>query len=104
MLVTAYVDASAQREFDAWHRDVHLPRVLRIPGIVTGTRLSAPPFGPNYAALYVFADDAALRTALASAEAQEARGDWERWAGSVRDLSVQFYTQFTAGRPLFRQN
>jgi len=104
MLVTAFVDAAVQEEFNAWHRDAHMPLVLSIPGVVSGRRLSGPPFGPNYAAIYVFENDAALRTALASPEAQEARGDWQRWSDRIRDLSVHFYAEYAGARTLYRQN
>lgn len=104
MLVTAVIDPAVRAEFDVWHREVHLPRVLRVPGIVSGRRLRPPPPAPNYMALYVFADDAAVRTAFASSEAQEARDDWQRWADHVRDLTVHLYAELAADRPLLRQN
>jgi uncharacterized protein (TIGR02118 family) len=104
MLVSAVVDPAAQAEFDVWHREVHLPHVLRVPGIVSGRRLCAPPSAPNYMALYVFEDDAAIRTAFASSEAQQAREDWQRWSDSIRDLTVQLYAEIAAVRPLFRHN
>ena len=104
LLVTAVVDPAVQHEFDGWHRDVHLPRVLRIPGIVAGRRLTGPVSGPNYAALYVFADAAAMQTALASAEAQEARRDWAQWSDHVRELTVSFYAGLTPTRSLLPNN
>ncbi len=104
MLVSAVVDPAVQAEFDLWHREVHLPRVLRVPGIVAGRRLCAPPSAPNYMALYVFEDDAAIRTAFASNEAQQARDGWQRWSDSIRDLTVQLYAEIAAVRPLFRHN
>lgn len=104
MLVTAVLDPAVASEFDAWHRETHLPRVLAIPGVVRGRRLLSPPSAPNYAAIYVFADDGALRTALASPQAQEARGDWQRWMDHIRDLTVTFYAEFQAQLPLFRGN
>jgi hypothetical protein len=104
MLVTAVVDPAIQAEFDAWHRSVHLPKVLSIPGIVRGTRLRSPGPSVTYAALYQFENEAALRTALASSEAQEARTDWQRWSEHVRDITVHFYGQFEALPWLVRLN
>ena len=104
MLVTAVIDPAVQDAFNMWHHEEHLPRVLRIPGIVQGRRLTNPAAAPNYAAIYVFRDDAALRSALASQEAQEARGDWQRWSEHIRDLTVHFYSAFEPAPPLFRQN
>lgn len=104
MLVTAWVDPASRVEFETWFRDIHLPHVLLIPGLIKARRVSLPPSSPNYAALYFFADDAAVREALASAEAQQARSDWEAWSDRVRDLSVHFYTNFAPSRTLFRYN
>jgi hypothetical protein len=104
MLVTAVIDDSAREAFNAWHRDEHLPRVLRIPGIARGVRLIPPPTATNYAAVYVFQDEAAVRLAFASPEAEQARSDWDRWRNQVRDLTVQIYAEYTAQLPLFRQN
>jgi hypothetical protein len=104
MLVSAVIDPAVQAEFDAWHREVHLPRVLSVPGIVSGRRLCPPASGPNYMALYAFEDDAAIRTAFASTEAQQAREDWQRWSDRIRDLTVQLYSEVATVRPLFRHN
>jgi len=98
------IDPAIQAEFDHWHRSVHLPKVLSIPGIAAGTRLHSPGAAVTYAALYQFEDDAALRTALASSQAQEARTDWQRWSEHVRDITVQFYGEFEPQRSLFRLN
>lgn len=104
MLVTAQLDPAIRGEFDDWHARVHLPRVLGIPGIVSGRRLSDPSPAANYAMLYVFADDAALRTALGSAEANEAREDWQRWSDHIRDFTVHFYAEYEPPRLLNQYN
>jgi hypothetical protein len=104
MLVTAFIDEAAREAFNVWHRDEHFPRVLSIPGIVRGVRLQNPPAAPNYAAVYVFQDEAAVRVAFSSPEAEQARADWGRWRDSVRDLTVQIYAEYTASRPYFRHN
>ena len=104
MLVTAVVDPAIQAEFDQWHRSVHLPKVLAIPGIARGTRLHNPGRAVTYAALYQFEDDAALRTALASSQAREARTDWHRWNEHVRDIAVHFYGELEPQPRLYPQN
>jgi hypothetical protein len=91
MLVTAQLDPGVRQEFDRWHAEVHLPRVLAIPGIVHGRRLASPSPSVNYMMLYTFEDEAVLRSALASSEANEAREDWQRWRDHIRDLAVHFY-------------
>jgi hypothetical protein len=100
MLVTAQLDPSVRKEFDDWHARIHVPRVLAIPGIVSGRRLSDISPVANYAMLYVFEDDAALRSALASPEANEAREDWQRWSDHIRDLSINFYAEYEPPRLL----
>jgi hypothetical protein len=104
MIVTAAIDPAIRAEFDAWHRDVHLPHVLAIPGIAGGRRLNGPPATPAYGVLYGFEDEAALRSALASSEAQEARADWSRWSDHIRDLTVSFYAEIEGQPPIFRHN
>ena len=104
MVVTAELDPAVRDDFDAWHAEVHLPRVLAIPGVEGGRRLRNPPAGPNYAMLYVFADMDSLRGALASTEAQEARSDWQRWSAHMRDLTVHFYAEMEPPLPLYRHN
>ena len=104
MVVTAMLDPAVRDDFEAWHAGVHLPRVLAIPGIERGRRLRNPPSAPNYAMLYVFTDMEALRSALASTEAQEARTDWQRWTAHIRDLAVQFYAEMESPLPLYRHN
>lgn len=104
MLVTAQLDPAVRRDFDDWHARVHLPRVLTIPGIIRGRRLSDPSPSVNYAMLYEFEDDAALRTALASPQASEAREDWQRWSDHLRDLAIHFYAEYEPPRLLNRLN
>ncbi|MGH2600441.1 MAG: hypothetical protein ACRDJ9_13775 [Dehalococcoidia bacterium] len=104
MLVTAQLDPAVRVEFDDWHARVHLPRVLAIPGVLAGRRVADPSPPLNYAMVYVFENDAALRTALTSSEANDARQDWQRWEGHMRDLAVQFYADYEPPRPLLRQS
>jgi hypothetical protein len=104
MVVTASIDPAVRAAFDEWHRDIHLPRVLRIPGIERGWRLTPPRLAPNYAAVYLFREDARIQEALASPEAQEARRDWERWSEHLRDLTVTFYADLRPARALFQYN
>lgn len=104
MMVSAEVDPAIRDDFDRWHRDEHLPRVLAIPGVVRGRRFSPPPGAPSYLAVYTFADDAAVRLAFASEEAGHARADWERWVESVRDLTVAVYAEIPVDRLINRGN
>lgn len=108
LLVRARIDPAALPEFRAWYHRVHLPHVLAIPGIVGYRGLSygpgAPPGAPNVVSLYLFADEGVVQKALASAEAQRARADWEQWAGRVRDLAIQIYAPVNARATLRHVN
>lgn len=100
MMVSAMVDPSVRDAFEAWHRDVHLPHALRIPGVQGGQRLSGPMGSPNYMMVYDFASEADVRAAFASEEAQTARADWEQWVDSVRDFTVGVYTELVVNVPV----
>ena len=104
MIVTALLDPAIRAEFEDWHATVHLPRVLAIPGLVSGRSLINPSYAANYAMIYVFESDEALRGALASPEAAEARRDWERWRDHMRDLTVHFYGEYVPARLYLRVN
>lgn len=104
MVVSALLDPAVRAEFDQWHATVHVPRVLAIPGIIGGRQLINPTPVANYAMIYFFESDQALRAALASPEAGEARRDWERWADHMRDLTVHFYDEYQPARLYLRLN
>ena len=108
LLVRARIDPALLPEFRAWYHRVHLPHALAIPGIVGYRGLSygsgAPPGVPNVVSLFLFAEEGAVQKALASAEAQRARADWEQWAGRVRDLAIQIYAPVNARATLRHMN
>lgn len=104
MVVSALLDPAVRAEFDDWHATVHVPRVLAIPGITGGLPLINPTATANYAMIYFFESDEALRSALASPEAGEARRDWERWAEHMRDLTVTFFDEYQPARLYLRLN
>jgi uncharacterized protein (TIGR02118 family) len=95
LLVRARIAPERLDEFRRWHASVHVPHVLRIPGITRAYRLDPGPGtaeqGPNHLALFTFADEQAVQRALNSPEAERARRDWEAWAADVRDLAIQIY-------------
>ncbi|HXG35909.1 MAG TPA: EthD family reductase [Dehalococcoidia bacterium] len=93
LVIRAYVDPAVEQEFNRWYREVHLVNVMKIPGLIKAYRCSSTRPGINWMALYEFRDEAAVQEAFASAEASQARKDWERWGDQVRDMSVEVYTQ-----------
>lgn len=93
LVVRASIDASRMDEFMTWYAREHLPHVMKIPGIVKAYRTVCRRGPVNWTALYELKDDASVRTAIASSEADQARRDWETWFPHVSDLSVEVYAQ-----------
>ncbi len=91
--VRVQIEPGAMDEFEAWYREVHLPHVLGIPGIVRGRRVRGAhdPAG-THLMMFEFADNAAVQPALSSDEAQLARRDWDRWRARLQELSAELYT------------
>lgn len=103
LLVRARVDPARLEEFARWHRTVHLPHVLAIPGIVRARRLRfADPLPGLHLMAYEFAEESVIQAALASDEATAARNDWEPWAPHLQELSIEILAPL-APSPLLRQ-
>jgi len=95
LIVRAFVEPEIRPEFERWYREVHLPHILKIPGIVSAYRCSSLRSGINWVAVYEFRDESAVQEGFGSQEAAQARKDWEHWSGNVRDLSVEVYAQLS---------
>ena len=95
--VRARIEPSQLEAFEAWYLATHLPNVLRIPGIVRAQRVRGThdPAG-THLMMFEFASDTAVQPALASPEAQHARGDWDRWRPHLQELSVEIYAPLGA--------
>lgn len=91
LVVRAQVDARVRPRFEQWYREVHLPRVLKIPGIVKAHRLRPSGNAVNFMAVYEFQDETVIRGAMSSPEATQARDSWTQWADYVTDLSAEVY-------------
>lgn len=92
LIVRASVEQSIMDDFICWYESVHLPHVMQIPGVIRAYRCNCHRRGVNWTALYELADEASVRPAIASKEADLARRDWERWLPHVQELSVEVYT------------
>lgn len=91
LVVRASIDPTVMAEFQAWYQETHLPNVTRIPGFIRAYRSNCHRPGTNWTALYEFRDDSAMQEAFLSAEATQARDDWQRWLPHVSELSVEVY-------------
>ena len=105
LLVRARVRRTRLAEFEAWHRAVHVPHVLAVPGITAYRKVTLSPAaqeaGPNHMAIFLFRDEDAIQPALSSGEAGRARADWERWSADVRELAIEIYANLDS-RALLR--
>lgn len=93
LIVRASIDESRMDEFRRWYAREHLPHVMNIPGVVRAYRTTCRRGGINWTAIYELKDDASVRKAISSGEADRARRDWENWLPFVSDLSVEVYAQ-----------
>ena len=92
LVVRARLPVALVDEFDAWHCATHIPDVLSIPGIVAAYRLRSPHEMPGtHVMLFEFDDPAAVGPAMASTQAQHARGDMEQWMDRLLELTVEIY-------------
>jgi hypothetical protein len=91
LVVRASVDDAIMTEFQRWYVTEHLPHVMKIPGVTKAYRSNCHRRGINWTTLYELADEASVQKAISSAEADQARRDWERWLPHVTDLSVEVY-------------
>ncbi len=91
IVVRAFIDPALMNEFDHWYREVHLPHVREIPGVVAAYRVTANRKNTNWTAIYTLSDDTQVQGTLTSAEAERARQDWERWLPVISDFSIEVY-------------
>ncbi len=87
-LVKVEIAPEAERAWDAWNTEHHIPDVLAQPGFVRATkyRLEDAPGGwARYWVLYEVSSRAALDAYLGGAEVKRLRGEHlERFGGSSR--------------------
>ena len=95
LVVRATLEPASVGDFRRWYRDVHLPHMMRIPGIEGAYYLSRGDGGNGHMALFPFTSEEAVQGALESDEAQRARADWLPWMPHVNELSVEIYTHLT---------
>jgi len=90
-VVRASIEPAVMDDFVLWYQREHLPHVMEIPGVVRAFRSTCNRKGVNWTTLYELVDDSAVPLVMASAEADRARREWERWIPHVQELSVEIY-------------
>src|SRR3990172_6483414 len=91
IVVRAFIDPALMDEFAHWYREVHLPHVREIPGVVSAFRARGYRRNVNWMAIYALSDDSQVQGTLTSAEAERARQDWERWLPVINEFSIEVY-------------
>ena len=93
LVVKATLEPTAVDTFRRWDQEEHLPHMMCIPGIGGAYHLRRGDAANGHMAVFSFASEEAVRAALASNEAQQARADWVPWLRDVTGLSVEIYAE-----------
>jgi len=96
LVVRAHVNPDVLAELERWYLQVHIHNMLKVPGVIAAFRLRSQRSGPNWMTAFRLADESVIRKAFASAEANKARQDWERWLPYVSEVTVEVYTPLIA--------
>jgi hypothetical protein len=94
-VVKATIPRHRERAFNRWYNDVHVPDVLKFPGVVSARRYRAL-LGEDryrYMAVYELRDEKTLRAFLRSAHLVRLRRDYDRAFGRVSERARFAYTQ-----------
>lgn len=62
LLVMTEVEAAAEEAFNRWYSESHLPKLLSVPGFLSGVRYRALEGRPKYLAAYELADASVLES------------------------------------------
>jgi len=95
-LVSLSFDApEREEEFNKWYSEVHVPQMVEIPGVLSGTRYAAIRTQPGqlkYLTIYELESEEAIDSIQASPEMEEARQDFRaRWAPYVGERTHAWY-------------
>ncbi len=86
-----------EAEFNEWYDNVHVPMLLKAPGMVRATRYQLVGEGdeyPRYLAIYELEDEAAMAKFAQSPEAAAAHQQRrEQWAGGP-DFSISWRANY----------
>ena len=88
-----------EEEFNKWYSETHVPQMLKIPGILSGTRYMttrAGPGQPKYLTIYELESEEVIDSIQASPEMGEAREDFRaRWESYVSERRHAWYKPIT---------
>ena len=54
LIVRMDVNAEGEKQLNDWYNKVHIPALMRVPGILSGRRFTAIQGSPKYTAIYEF--------------------------------------------------
>lgn len=96
LVIRVQIDLTVLEEFERWYREVHLPNMLSLPGVVGAYRLNTARPGPQWVAIFKFDSEASLQESFNSPEASRIRQAWQRWMPYISEISVEVYTALGA--------
>jgi len=95
LVALSFDGSQREQEFNKWYNEVHVPDVLKAPGVIGATRyeaIRAQEAQPRYLAIYELESEEAIDTFLASPELAKARMDFAaRWKPYVSGRSSFWY-------------
>ncbi len=95
LVALSFNGSQREQEFNKWYNEVHVPDVLKAPGVIGATRyeaIRAQEAQPRYLAIYELESEEAIDSFLASPELKNARMDFAaRWQPYVSGRSSLWY-------------
>lgn len=98
LVAVDFTAATGEKEFNEWYNKIHLPDVLKAPGVVKATRyVAAGGKGqPKYLAVYELESEKAMSALMSTPEMQHAVADYQtRWGKSTELKHFWSYKRIT---------
>lgn len=88
-------DPAREKEYNEWYNNVHVPDLLKVPGIISATRyeiIRGRRHNTQYLTLYEIESEEMLDAALSGPEAVAAREDADKtWGDADSELFIGVY-------------
>jgi len=84
-----------EAEFNEWYNRVHVPDMLRVPGVISGARyevVRGRKTHPKYLAIYEIENEGMIDSAISGPQSLAVGEDTQRrWGKYISDLSLAAY-------------
>ncbi|MFH1027175.1 MAG: hypothetical protein V1791_04150, partial [Pseudomonadota bacterium] len=94
MVGTDVIESAREEEFNKWYNDVHVPEVLNIPGVISGSRYRAvKPVGrqSKYLALYEVEGVDLIPSITANPSVKRGLDEWRKQWGSAAEVRFGWF-------------